>query len=749
MTDDQRLEDIRAAFDEDQEAWREIREEGDRDMLCVSGDVPGAVDPKGKQARIDAKRMPLLSLDEIGQYVNQLINEIRSNKRGAKVTPIGSGANDKTAEFRQNRIRQIEYRSNANRDADAVMFENAVHRGYGFERIRAKYISTPDEENPQPSDFDQELLIDPIVNPNLVTPDKRSVRADGSDMRRCTLYEVMGHDEFKREYKGAAIKNFTAEHQTEAPAWVRANEVIVGEHWTIDTRLRKLLLIAAPQSPNGVRPLWEDAFKKLRTKPEVRREREVQFPSVRQYFTNGVEILSKTDWPGFYIPIVCCYGKVIYVTTGAQTKRIHISLPRLARDPAMLYCYYRTQEAEVASGVPKAPVQAYEGQMEGYEDRWEKAAHEPVAFLYFKGKTDATGDQVLPPPQRIPYTPGEHLQALEICAEGARRAIQAAMGISPLPTAAQRRNEKSGKALDRMQYAEQKGSFHFIDHYDAALSRRAVILDDLIPHYDDTARDVTVRRGDDMPEIIRINDPENPDSIDVTQGQHDVTLSVGQSYDSEREAASDFADSLMQSPEMIQKIGDLVVKLKNLGPIGDEIAERLTPPAFRKPKDGASDPAQLQQDLAQAQGLLQQHQEAVAKLQQIVQTDQVKGDTQIKIKQMDLDFQREKSARENETKLAVAELGAKVDRLTLFLEERERLGLQREAATDRLHEALENEKDRQHAAGMAQMGHQQTLEQGDQAHQQALEQGEQAGAQQMALTEQQAAQQAAGEGAGV
>jgi hypothetical protein len=97
-----------------------------------------------------------------------------------------------------------------------------------------------------------------------------------------------------------------------------------------------------------------------------------------------------------------------------------------------------------------------------------------------------------------------------MCAEGARRAIQAAIGASPLPTQAQRHNEKSGVALKQMEDSAQKGSFHFIDHFDAALTRTGQILDELIPHYYDAARDVTVRKPDDQPAVMRINDPRIP-----------------------------------------------------------------------------------------------------------------------------------------------------------------------------------------------------------------------------------------------
>jgi hypothetical protein len=73
---------------------------------------------------------------------------------------------------------------------------------------------------------------------------------------------------------------------------------------------------------------------------------------------------------------------------------------------------------------------------------------------------------------------------------------------------------------------------------------------------------------------------------------------------------------------------------------------------------------------------------------------------------------------DNETKLAVAELSAKMERLTLFLEERARLGLQ-------MQEGTESELTRQHDREMAEQAHQQALQQQAQAHAQHIAQGDQ------------------------
>ena len=65
---------------------------------------------------------------------------------------------------------------------------------------------------------------------------------------------------------------------------------------------------------------------------------------------------------------------------------------------------------------------------------------------------------ILPLPQREAFTP--NFQEYEIAKDTSRRAIQAAMGISSLPTVVRRDNEKSGIAIGRIQNSKALGSYH-------------------------------------------------------------------------------------------------------------------------------------------------------------------------------------------------------------------------------------------------------------------------------------------------
>lgn len=704
--------------------WTEARREGATDMKFVAGD-PWA--EKDKAARLNAGR-PCLALDELSQYVNQLINEIRQHKRGIKVTALGYGANDATARFRADLIRQIEYRSNAPM-VYTTGFADAVQRGYGFWRVKSQYVS--DET------FDQELIVEPLPNPELVTVDPDLLMPDGSDMKYGWIHEWWPIEEFKRRFKGKTdIKEWSGVWMNVAGQWGRQDQIQVAEYWEVRTEPSKLYEIQTSMGPMAVPEdkLDDDTIGKLKADGRILRDRPVERKIVTSRLTNGVEWLSETEWDGTSIPIVCVFGKVLYYDDGQGVRKHYLSAVRLARDPMMLYNYYRTTEAELIGMTPKTPFIGYKGQWRGVEREWQEAAHQPKAFLEANPLTEATGNQILPLPTRQPYDPP--IQALEVGAESARRAIQAAIGWSPLPTQAQRRNEKSGKALEQIESAEQRGAFHFVDHLDSAITRTGVILDELIDVYYDAARDVTVRSQAGETRVVRINDASRPDPtsgqpIHTGRGKHDITLSVGPSFESERQEASDFADALAQNQAVFPLVAPLVVKLKNLGPIGDEMAELLeamAPPpaqaiyAAKKQNQPPPDPRMMQQ-LQQAQALIQQLGQKVAELTQEKQAKlaqvQAQGATDLQLAAVNNASKEEIAKIQGGVQIMIADLKAQIDSVKAVQE-------QLRSVVDAAEEIRLAREQHQHAKEGKLLDHGHALIEAEQAHAHALAQQQQA-----------------------
>lgn len=608
--DESLLQEIRENFIYYTEAWRDIREEAQVDMRYVSGDP---WDPKDRKFREDNER-PCMTWDELSPYINQLINDPRQNKRAIKVSPIGSGANDKTAELRGDIIRGIEYSSKA-QSAYTTGFQGAAERSYGYWRVGKRYIN-PTVKAGSVDAFNQELYIGRIPNPDCVLFDPNFKEVDCSDAMGCFVTDIMRLDDFKRKWPKAKVQGFDPDQQQLAPEWIKEKEIMVAEYWRVTIEKQKLYLVGDKDAPVA---MYEDELPGNFDTSKAIRQREIERRVVTQYITNGVEVLDEEKIEIPWIPIVGCFGKEIYVNEGAGSKRKLISLVRMARDPFMAYCFYRSQEAEEAGMTPKVPYMALEGQISGREAEWESANKVPRAVLQYKEVVTQGGQSFVTPPTRQPFQP--NFQAYEIACEAARRAIMTAMSGSNLPTSAQRQNQKSGKALQEIDQQESRGTFHFIDNYNFALEQTGRILDAWIPYVYDTKREIGIRKADESHHVIRINDPDNLNAkqeaevYDATAGEHSVTISTGPSYESQRDEASQFVDVLVGNieamaqllpPGAAAKLVSLGIKLKQIGPIGDEMANVISPPEDEQAK---------QQAVAQGQMQLQQSQKVIAELQ--------------------------------------------------------------------------------------------------------------------------------------
>lgn len=622
--EDTLIREIRDDFTYFRDYWRENHDEAKIDLRFVSGDP---WEPDDRKQREDNGR-PVVCPDELDQYLNQAINNLRQNKRAIKVNPAGDGADDQDAERRSAIIKAIEYKSNA-QAAYANAFEGAINCGFGYFRLTTKVVG-------RNGDKDQEPRIKVIENPLSVLPDPNSKEADFSDQKRCFVLDVMRKTDFSQKYPTAQKRSFSGDDQASAPGWFQGENIVVAEYWRID---------GYDENGNGGK--------------------------VKQYITNGLEILEETPWLGSWIPVIPVTGKKVYVPRGGEMKRMFYSMIRKARGPQMMMAYIASQEAEEYGMAPRAPFVGYVGQFNTDKDAWDTLNRVPRSYVQIDPMPDPGTGSILPPPTRPAFIP--NAQAYEIGKESWRRSIQAAMGITALPTAAQRQNEKSGVALSRIETQQSIGAYHFTDNFDRSLEYAGRQLDELITKVMDTPRQVSIRQPDETHDLLHVvphgtQAPSDaaPDQIfDPTKGEFDVTISTGMSYQSQREEASAFVDLLLQELEQLPipppakaTLLAKAIKLKDIGPIGDEIAKILDPQG-----DGEPIPPQAQQMIAQLQ---QQTQQATQMAQQLGMEKQGKvwesqGKMQQIAAQSQADMALEKLKLENS--LAIAEVNTKAQDL--------------------------------------------------------------------------------------
>lgn len=668
------LKKVRDRYRKASDYWKPIKDEAAEDMKYITGD-PWT--EKEKEARRQQHR-PALASDELQQYLNQVINQGRQQKRGIKIMPKGAGSNDQTATLLQDIIRSIEYNSVAQENAYIPADEDQIQRSYGFYRLTRQYVGDT---------FRQEIIIKGIPDADSVLFDPCVREADWSDAEYVFVLNPLPKEEFKRKYPKASLTGFDDERI--ATDWIREDTVMEAEYWEIEKTERTRLVIATPE---GNLAVWEDELDEKPDPEHVVNSRPIETKKVTQYILNGVEILEEIPQPGTIIPIFAVIGKEMWVPEGGKSSRKLFSLIRLAREPYKQYCYAVTLLNEELAQIPKTKVVGPVGTFKTDKEGWETSAFTPHPFLQYDVITDASTGNALPPPQIWQYAP--NAQSFAVVMDDARRRIMSALGLTPLPTAAQRRNDKSGVALERIEQQESLGAFHFTANSDRAKNLCGRCLLEWIPETYSDEREMMVPKEDGTTRKIRINsDAPYEDEDGQMAGphkvsddlEHMVTISTGPSYQSQRDAADDFIEQLLSNlaalpldPPSKAKLLSLAVKLKDLGPLGDAMAEVISPDDPNAPQLYAQKLQQAQQHLQAINAYAQQLEGELQKMNMEKQAKVI--DNQYKARIEEMKIQAQVTIAEIETKAQAASERLKWERET-YLElhgDAHELGMQKD-----------------------------------------------------------------------
>lgn len=682
----------------------------------------GQWDDAAKKAR---KKRPVLQWNRIPVYVQQVVNDGRQNKPSIKISP-GDGGIAETAEYFQSRIRHIEYECNVDTAKDTAR-DQQVTSGRGFVRVSTEWV---------PGQMRQRICIDRIENQFSVVFDPAAVKYDRSDADWAFIISQISKDAHKRKYGKESLVNRLdfADAIKLAPDWIGVGEngemVQIAEYFVKEYHDEEVLEI------NGL-PVWrKDLTKEQYASMErfITARRKDQCATVWQYVINGAEVLSKTEWIGSTIPIVPFWGREAVV----DGKRRTFSLVRNARDPQKLLNLYVSNIAEIIGQMPKSPYMVPIGGIPAASERdWENVNNTPRAWMYYEAYD--TSQRPIPAPTRILAEPP--IQALSIGVNQSIDAIKAAMGIYDAALGA-RSNENSGLAIERRKKQSSITNYHFPDNEARSNKYLGEILIELIPLIDQPGTVNPIRTEDGDTHLVPIGQ-EHQDwktgqkvCHDLKSGQYGVTVSQGPSYDSARQEQYERDATLIQAqPELIFSIGPQMFRSDDT-PGSDERADALERyinmklPGMFPPKDQQEIPPQVQQQIAGMQQELQKAQGIAVNLHEQIQTDAVKRQTDVEIKKMDIDWQREKLDIESRTKIDVAALthGIMADIAQL----KEHLAL------------LDSELQRNHEMAMGQQSQQHQAEQADKA-QAAASESQAVDQQHQSAMAEQAAESAGGE----
>lgn len=590
MESSELLREARERFERAYTAEQENRSEQIDDLKFKAGDQW----PEDIRKQRETEDRPVLTINRMGQFVRQVMGDIRQNSPSIKTRPVDDNADVDTAEIYEGLIRQIEHSSSA-----PMVYSTAadfqVTCGYGAFRVNVEFCNE--------RSFDRDIKLLRIRNPFTVYFDPDAVELTKKDGKFAFVTETLSKKEFESRFPNATAIDFENALEGESyERWYGEDNIRIAEYWVKEEEEIEIAQLANGEVIEAEKAThFDDVVQKRKAKQET----------VKQYLISGSDILEEAkEWKIKYIPIIPVYGEEINI----EGKTTYQGVVRPAKDPQRLYNYWRTTGAELIALQPKAPYMLTTEQVKGHEKRFKKANKVNLPYLLFNADKLNPGS---PKREQPPQPPAAIWQEASIASDD----MKAAVGIYDSSLGNQS-NETSGRAILARQRESDSANYIYIDHLSHAIEHAGRIIVDLIPLVYDTERVIRILGEDDSEKMVAINKvvqgPQGPEyENDLTQGKYDVRVSVGPSYATKRMEAADTMMQFIQSvPGAAQLAGDLIARNMDW-PGSDEIADRLAktlPPGIKEidpESPEAQQQAAAQQEADQKQAMMEQLQKAM------------------------------------------------------------------------------------------------------------------------------------------
>lgn len=624
------LKDMREEYQLDLDADYENRREAVDDKQFAAGEQ---WDPEVLKYR---QGLPCLKINTVPQFIAQLVGDWRQDRVGVKVVPQEDG-DVEIASIRGDLIRAIEQQSRATRVYDSA-FESVCQCGDGAFRVSVEYAKD--------TVFDQEIYIRPIDDALSVVWDRMSIDPTGKDARHVFVDDIIPVKEFRRRFGDASyssLNDISESYRAElrAGGWIKQDEARVTEYWRMIERDR-LVAMFEDGSTHVIDAETYDEIISQHGMPV--RSRIAPCPYAQMHLVSGVEILAGPyEYKLTRLPIIRMTGRVVNISG----RRVRYGLVRFMKDAVRLRNFWRSIAAEQLGYAPKAQWIATESAVEGREDDLRKAhlSRDPLLVVNDEAVIGTNIQRLEPPAPQMALLNEAQVNAQDM--KDITGLHDASLGIKS--------NETSGKAIMARQREGDVASLTYYDNGNEAVLEGGDVINQLIPQIYDSTRTLRIVGEDQAVKLVKINDPMDPESPDLSVGQYDTAMTVGASFTTRRvEAAEAMMNAIQVYPELMQIAGDLVVKAQDW-PGAEELSERLVktiPPQFLSDKEKAEGgieeqqpglPPEIMEQMAQMQEQLQKLTEENTGLK----LDKKNKDHELAIKEYEAETQRIRALSDN------------------------------------------------------------------------------------------------------
>ena len=550
---------------------------------------------------------PRFEVNKIHLSVIRIINEYRNNRIGVDFVSKDGSPDDGLAETCNGLYRADEQDSVADEAFDNA-FEEGVGGGFGAWRLRTTYEDDEDDENEK-----QRIRFEPIYDADSsVFFDLDAKKQDKSDAKYCFVLYSMTRDAYRAEWNDDPSTWPKEIHQYEYD-WDTPDVVYVAEYYRVQ-EVRETIRIFATidgeeerytQADFDADETLEETLMAVGT-VEVRQKR-VKRRRVHKYILSGGGILEDSGYiAGKNIPIVPYYGKRWFVDNVERCMG-HV---RLAKDPQRLKNMQLSKLGEISalSSVEK-PILVPE-QVIGHQAMWAEDNIRNYPYLLVNPITGPNGEMQAAGP--VAYTKSSDIPpAMAALLQLTEQDMAEILGNSQ--QADKMVSNISGKAVELIQTRLDMQSFIYMTNMAKAMRRCGEIWLSM-------AKDIYVEEGRKMKSLDQMDqvgtvelmkpiiDSETGELVydnDLSKAAFDVSVDVGPSFTSRREATVRALTGMMQvttDPEtqmILQSMAIMNMDGEGIGDIKDFFRTKLVQLGVVKPTEQEQ---QQMMEAAMAQG---------------------------------------------------------------------------------------------------------------------------------------------------
>lgn len=588
---------IRGWRQEDLDADSRNRDRGIDDTRYAAGYQWPAADYQWRTAN----DIPAMTFNMVPSLLRDRLGARARRRIGPRILPISAGKQyDSIAFIREGLTRNIERNSDIP-TVDGIVSQNQLIAGVANYEVAIEYANA--------DVFETDIFIKTDPNPWSVIWDGLSVEPTGKDARRVMKETVLSRKDFQKLYPKATLGDVGANPANSITLpiavgrtntigygdWITEDTVRIATVWTMHERTRTLALLtngetvditgqdpyefALPDGAGGyhtvvIRENGEPIFRDAKVK------------YARGVVTNGVQILGKPyELECDRVPIVRVPGWMLMV--GERMERY--GMISFAKDALTFYNYVKSDRIERIVFRNRAQYEAQEDALSPEQEAQYRNAHRlRGGVLKWRG------------PQPTQVAPPVVDQAAIIETQAAQQSIYDIFGLKPGLVGLEGSTPHSGIALEQQQNIADNGGMIYDEMVTAAKKEVYRIINQLIPKVYDGPRVAKIIGDDGKAKDAILNDPDNPESEDITLGRYAVDVSTGPSADTQRAQAIAFYETMFNSnPELMGMVAPELIELLNI-PGTEKLTKALRERAGVVDKDDPEAVAAAQAQAAEA-----------------------------------------------------------------------------------------------------------------------------------------------------